>query len=132
MANAKSLGKECAAFLCNERSYFVNGEGVLEPTHNVFFKFPSDNGRKNDWCNLIRTRDGFDGFKVTKYTVLCSKHFKPCDKKRPPGGTRTDLIKGARPLLHSWNNWSVNVNERKPPKERITRSPPVVKKALLR
>nr|XP_012562439.1 uncharacterized protein LOC105847414 [Hydra vulgaris] len=34
---------------------------------------------------------------------------------RTPGGTRIRLKKGARPILHSWNNFSVSDISRKPP-----------------
>ena len=44
-------------------------------------------------------------FKVTKPTVVCSKHFHPSNINRSPGRTRHSLKKGSRLLLHNWNNF---------------------------
>ena len=131
-----SLAKECAAYDCSSRSYYFE-DGVRKPTGNVSFIFPKDTSAVRDWCNLIKRQNGKDGFKVSGSTYVCSKHFLHSDVRRPPGGTRHSLRKGARPLLHSWNNFMFNQGERKPPMERLqpvppTRSeslsPPVVKK----
>ena len=134
MANVNkrlSLAKECAAYDCSSRSYFIE-DGVRKPTGNVFFIFPKDAAAIRDWCCLIKRQNRKDGFKMSGSTYVCSKHFLPTNVKRPPGGTRHSLRKGTRPLLHSWNNFMVHPVERKPPKERLppTRpeSPSVVKK----
>ena len=134
-----SLAKECAAYDCSSRSYFFE-DGVRKPTGNVFFLFPKDATAIKDWCNLIKRHNGKDGFRVSNSTYICSKHFLPADVRRAPGGTRHSLKKGARPLLHSWNNFtSGGHGERQPPMERLLPppsrpelrlSPPVIKKTF--
>ena len=80
-----SLGKECAAYNCSSRSYYTENN-ERKPTENTFFHFPIEKFKIKDWCNLIKRQDGKDGFKVTKSTVVCSKHFLPSNIKRPSGG----------------------------------------------
>ena len=112
-------GKECAAFGCSSRSYdLIEGEKVL--TSNVFFLFPKEPAVVKDWCNLIKRQNNKDGFKVGKYTCICSKHFLPSDVRKAPGGTRHSLVKGARPVLHAWNDFKVK--ERKPPTVRTAQT----------
>ena len=41
---------------------------------------------------------------------------------RPPGGTRVRLIGDSKPILHSWNNFTVLEKKRKSPAARA--SPP--------
>ncbi|XP_065675127.1 uncharacterized protein LOC136091454 [Hydra vulgaris] len=52
---------------------------------------------------------------MTKSTRLCQKHFLQEMIHRTPGGTRIRLIKGAGPILYSWNNFSVADTSRKSP-----------------
>ena len=70
-----SLGKECAAYNCSSRSYYIQNN-ERKPTGNNFFHFTEEKFEIKDWCNLIKRQDGKDGFKVTKTTVVCSKHFR--------------------------------------------------------
>ena len=80
-----SLEKECAACKCSSRSYYIQNN-ERKPTGNNFFHFPKEKFEIKDWCNLIKRQDGKDGFKVTKFTVVCSKHFLPSNIKRPSVG----------------------------------------------
>ena len=105
-----SLGKECAAYNCSSRSYYIQNN-ERKPTGNNFFHFPKEKFEIKDWCNLIKRQDGKDGFKVTKSTVVCSKHFLPSSINRPYGGTRHSLKKGSRPILHDWNNFGSNLRQ---------------------
>ena len=103
-----SLREECAAYNCSSRSYYSQNN-ERKPTGNNFFHFPKEKFEIKDWCNLIKRQDGKDGFKVTKSTVVCSKHFLPSNINRPSGGTRHSLKKGSRPILHDWNNFGSNL-----------------------
>ena len=103
-----SLGKECAAYNCSSRSFYIQNN-ERKPTGNNFFRFPKEKFEIKDWCNLIKRQDGKDGFKVTKSTVVCSKHFLPSNINKPFGGTRHSLKKGSRPILHDWNNFGSNL-----------------------
>ena len=82
-----------------------------KPTGNNFFDFPKEKFEIKDWCNLIKRQDRKDGFKVTKSTVVCLKHFLPSNIQRPSGGTRHSLKKGSRLILHDWNNFGSNKQE---------------------
>ena len=107
-----SFGIECASYGCSERSYvLVNGE--RKPSGTNFFKFPVEKNEKNVWCNLIKRHDGKDGFNVRSSTRVCMKHFPSESTYRPPGGTRRRLLKGARPTLHTWNNFGSEVEARR-------------------
>ena len=88
----------------------------------LFFKFPKSKAEINDWCNLIKRRNGKDGFVVKENsTYICSKHFHVADIYRAPGGTRHSLIKGSRPKLHSWNTFGEGLGKsRKPPSYRTS------------
>ena len=113
-----SCGKQCAAFNCANRSY-VKENGKRISTNNILFLFPKDKNERRVWCNLIKRKDGMDGFQVTENsTYVCSIHFKPGSVIRAPGGTRHSLQKGARPYLHQWNNFGQEFKERKPPIQR--------------
>ena len=103
-----SLRKECAAYNCSSRRYYIQNN-ERKPTGNKIFRFPKEKFEIKDWCNLIKRQDGKDGFKVTKSTVVCSKHFFPSNINRPSGGTRHSLRKGSRPILHDWNNFGSNL-----------------------
>ena len=115
---AKSQGKQCAAGDCFSREYKII-DGTRTPSGIKFFSFPlKEKSRVNQWCNLIRRRNNSDGFVVNKHTRLCEKHFEKKHIYRPPGGTKSRLLEGAKPVLHSWNNFSINFAERDPPKVR--------------
>lgn len=82
------------------------------------FQIPADSSRRKLWCNLIKRHDGKDGFKITDSTRVCEKHFEPSLIYRAPGGTRKRLCDGAKPLLHTWNDFSMEKNKRSLPKQR--------------
>ena len=73
---------------------------------------PTETNLKNLWCKLMRREDGRDGFVVSKETRVCDAHFLPSaivygklDRKADP-----------KPILHSWNNFTV-----KEPRRRLVR-----------
>ena len=80
---------------------------------NLLFASHAD---MKEWCRLIKRESNRDGFCVKCSTRLCGRHFEDRCKYRPPGGSLTRLIKGARPVLHPRNDFSVP--SRKPPKDR--------------
>ena len=105
-----SLGKECAVYNCSSRSYYIQNN-KRKPTGNNFFHFPKEIFEIKDKYNIIKRQDGKDGFKVTKSTVVCSKHFLPSNINRPSWGTRHSLKKGLSPILHDWNNFGSNLTQ---------------------
>nr|XP_047145865.1 uncharacterized protein LOC124818814 [Hydra vulgaris] len=117
----KSSGKQCAAYNCFNRSYIIEF-GERKASGIKFFHFPKDKNEISIWCNLIKRKNGLDGFNVTNSSYLCYSHFKSQDILRAAGGTRCSLRKGAKPSLHSWNNFKTSEKERKPPGYR--QSPP--------
>ena len=82
-----SLGRQCTAFGCSVRQYNLN-EGKRIKSENNFFAFPKDKFLPEKWCNLIKWRNGFDGFCVTNATFICNKHFVPSIIFRASGGTK--------------------------------------------
>ena len=110
-------GRHCAAATCTSRQYtIVNGEKI--PTGISFFKFPTEKSTITHWCSLIRRRNNCDGFIVSDATTLCEKHFIKETIYRPPGGTRVRLIGDSKPILHSWNNFTLSEKIRKSPAAR--------------
>ncbi|XP_065055342.1 uncharacterized protein LOC135683889 [Rhopilema esculentum] len=109
-----SLGRQCAAFGCYNFQYNKDGRG----TGLHFFSFPQKNPRKNHWCNLIKRRDGSDGFMVTRNTVLCEEHFTASDIKRNP--LRWKLVADAVPSLKLFVDPKTTTTRttRKAPKDR--------------
>ena len=98
----KSLGRQCVAFGCNQYQYKMeNGERI--PTNVPMYRFPKEEELKNEWCKLIRREDGRDNFHVSQSTRLCAAHFRPVDFKT---GGKTLKRPEAKPLLHSWNNFT--------------------------
>ena len=59
-----------------------------------FFKFPTKNPAKARGCNLIKCQDRRDGFRVSKNTVICEKHFWKHVIIKGVGGVRCRLRKG--------------------------------------
>ena len=114
-----SLGKECTAYNCSSRSYYIQNN-ERKPTRNNFCHFPKEKYEIKDCCHLIKRQDGKDSFKVTESTVACSKHFLPSSMKRPSGGTTYSLKKGSRPILRDWNNFGSNLTQAR--KQRALRS----------
>ena len=73
---AKLTGLQCASFNCYSYSYnFINH--VRVPKKISFFCFPEEQSERNVWCNLIKRRENKDGFRVSKLTQVCDKHFLP-------------------------------------------------------
>lgn len=101
--SSSSLGRECAAYGCSARDYYFENEEKIR-SDTTFFLFPSEPSRKQVWCSLIKRQDGRDGFKVTKNTVVCEKHFEEQMIYRPPGGTKKRLLPDAKPNIHAWND----------------------------
>ncbi len=101
-------------FRCYNFHYKKDGT----PTGLHFFAFAQKNPRKNQWCNLIKRRDGLDGFKVTLHTVLCEEHFKASDIKKNP--LRWKLVADAAPSLKLYVNPQTTTTQmkRKLPKDR--------------
>ena len=98
--------------------------GERKSSRISLFNFPRELSSRKLWCNLIKQQDGLDRFHIMKNTKICEKHFDVSVIYRPPGGTRKRLLDGAKPSLHSWNNFGVNVNKRKTP---TTRPSPIKK-----
>ena len=109
-----SLGSKCAAFGCYNFQY--KKDGTRTGLH--FFTLPQKNPAKSHWCNLIKRRDGFDGFKVTTNTVLCEEHFKATDIKQNP--LRWMLVAGAVSSLKLYVDPKTTTTRmtRKAPKDR--------------
>ena len=122
----QSQGRQCVAMDCFSREYKIL-EGQRVATGIKLFSFPlKDKGRVLQWCNLIKRQNNRDNFKITKETKVCEKHFPKEFLYRPPGGTRTRLLEGAKPTLHHWNNFGTAVDssssipsKRKSPKKRL-------------
>ena len=104
---AKSTGLQCAPFNCYSCIYnFI--DHVRVPTKISFFCFPQEQSERN-------------GFRISKSTRECEKHFLPEKIYIPPGGTRKRLIQGASPVLHPWNNFTFTEKHRKEPLRRYPR-----------
>lgn len=114
----KSYGRQCCAFNCNSYQYAVEG-GERISTNIGMFCFPQCEKEKKLWCRLIKREENRDGFKITESTRVCSLHFLPIHFK--PGGKRLDR-KQAKPVLHAWNNFSIEERKRRKP-SRVTASP---------
>ena len=82
-----SLGRQCTAFGCSVRQYNLN-EGKRIKSVNNFFAFPKEKFLLEKWCNLIKRRNGFDGFRGFNATFICNKHFVPSIIFRALGGTK--------------------------------------------
>ena len=106
-----SRGRLCVSFGCNNYQYdIINGQRINN--HRKYFEIPTETNLKNLWCKLMRREDGRDGFVVSKETRVCDAHFLPSaivygklDRKADP-----------KPILHSWNNFTV-----KEPRRRLVR-----------
>ena len=86
----------------------------------LFFRFPKNNVDINVWCNLIKRQNNRYNFSVTPSHRVCGKHFEENFLFKPPGGTRTRLLQGAKPVLHIWNEFC-KTKQRKAPKVRDTK-----------
>ena len=111
---------QCASFNCHSYSYKFN-DHVRVLTKISFFCFPQEQSERNAWCNLIKRKENKNGFRISKSTRVCEKHFLPEKIYRPPGGTRKRLIKGTRPLLHPWNKFTSTEKHRKETLKRFPR-----------
>ena len=103
---------------CNNKQYSWKN-GIRTSTNIPFFSSPKDEADINEWCRLIKRCNNRDGFKVCGSTGLYEKHFETSFISKPPGGKSRRLLIGAKPVLHSWNDWKTRVPCRKPPKERV-------------
>ena len=70
---------------------------------------------------MIKRRENEDGFRITKSTRVCEKHFLPEKIYRPPGDTRKKLIHGVRLVLHPCNNFTFTEKHRNEPLRRSPR-----------
>ena len=115
---AVSKGRECCVASCYNQEYQVD----RTKSNLHFFHIPKvvlqSRKLKDEWCNLIKRKDGKDNFHMTESTVICSEHFdKERDIKISIGTKRWNLLPGVRPTVFSWTN---HVTQRKPP---INRTP---------
>ena len=109
---ATSTGLQCASFNCYSYSYNII-DHVRVLTKISFLCFPQEQSERNAWCNLIKRRENKDGFRISKSTRVCEKHFLPEKIYRPPGDTRKRLIQGGRSALHPQNNFTFIKKHRK-------------------
>ena len=117
---ATSTGLQCASFNCYSYSYNII-DHVRVLTKISFLCFPQEQSERNAWCNLIKRRENKDGFRISKSTRVCEKHFLPEKIYRPPGDTRKKLIHGVRLVLHPCNNFTFTEKHRKEPLRRSPR-----------
>ena len=61
-------------------------------TNIHFLNFPKDSKEIAIWCSKIKRQDGKDGFKVTRKTVLCDKHFLPDHLTKAAGSKRSRRV----------------------------------------
>ena len=69
---------KCATPGCDtgyKRAKKNEDNGPSEEEHDSCFQFPSNEERMKIWESKVPR----EGFKVTKYSVLCEKHFTPND-----------------------------------------------------
>ena len=117
----------CCVQLC--KSELCQGKRKKNKYEQYIIFVPKNKNERRVWCNLIKRKDGMDGFQVTENsTYVCSIHFKPGSVIRAPGGTRHSLQKGARPYLHQWNNFGQEFKERS---HQFKDAPPTRKKLCL-
>ena len=97
-----SKGKECCAARCSNKEYL--NDGSKSALH--FFHIPKNvlenKKQKEIWCNLIKRKDGKDGFVLSASSVICSAHFLKEDIKISLGTKRWNLITGAKPSIFEW------------------------------
>ena len=79
-----------------------------------FFKFPTENPEKKKWLHAIRREEG-KFFKVTKFTKICSRHFREGEIKKTLAG-KSDVKPGVVPSVFPWIRTSPR--KRKAPTER--------------
>ena len=112
----RSYGFQCVAMHCVSRQYMFK-DNIRMPTNISFFRFPKNNVDINVWCNLIKRQNNRDNFSVTPSHRVCGKHFEENFLFKAPGGTRTRLLQGAKPVLYIWNEFC-KTKQRKAPKVR--------------
>ena len=74
-SRSPSHGKQCAAFGCMSREYSVVKKMWVSTGIHYFSFLLSKPAEVNLWWNLIKRRNKYDGFHMTKHTQLCEKHF---------------------------------------------------------
>lgn len=101
-----STGLKISSFNCYSYNYYFIDQ-VRVPTE-ISFCFPQDLlSERKACCNLIKQRKNKDGFRISKSTRMCEKHFFPEKVYRSPWGTSKRLILGARLILKPWNNFNL-------------------------
>ena len=113
-----SKGKWCCVPGCESRQYQIV-DRLKVSTGISFFDFPQDKNETKRWCNLIRRQPGRDGFNLTKYTKVCMVHFQSDCIKKAPGSKRRNRVPGSEPVLFSWNNFTLDIKQRKDPAKRL-------------
>ena len=68
-----------------------NEEEYVSCFHFPCFHFPSNEERMKIWESKVPR----EGFKATKYSVLCEKHFTPNDFQKDTSGAREEKIAAA-------------------------------------
>ena len=99
-----SRGRQCAAYGCNTYQYHINESGERVLSNIPMYRIPEEKKAKDDWCRLVKRVDGRDGFKVGDGTRVCKRHFRDCDFEL--NGNKLIKLKIARPVLHSWNDFT--------------------------
>ena len=69
-----------------------------------FYKFPDEKVMRKKWIHAIR-RDEGKNFQITKWTKVCSRHFRQYDFIKTLSGRR-DLRPDAVPSLFTWTRTS--------------------------
>ena len=83
---------------CTKKGYRAE-----DGTKISFFKFPHDIGLRKKWLHAIR-RDEGKFFQITKYTKVCSRHFRESDLTTTLAGRR-ELRKNGIPFVPSKFAW---------------------------
>ena len=104
---------KCVAMHCVSRQYMFQ-DNIRMLTNISFFRFSKNNVYINVWCNLIKRQNNRDNFSVTPSHRVCGKYFEENFLFKPPGGTKTRLLQGAKPVLHTWNEFC-KTKQRKAP-----------------
>ena len=99
----------CCVPLCTDKGYREE-----DGRKRSFFKFPDDVGHRKKWLHAIR-RDEGEHFTITKWTKVCSRHFREYDFVKTLTGRR-DIRTDAVPSKFAWTRMSPR--KRKAPKAR--------------
>ena len=101
----------CCVPLCKKA-----GPRIVDGRAVSFHRFPSK--EKNEqlhlkWCSAIRCGDVGKSFRISKYTKVCSLHFKDSDFIQKLFKTKRDLLPDAVPSLFAWSTiqWALSTGE---------------------